>query len=421
MPQAYCTGCQGTVEVATDGVCTSGHLIRRPRREQRRHRATAAARPPKRRRTPRPSPQPTDLAASPFERLPFVDLFGFDESSNLLPIESAEAVPPAPAVAPRVPEPPLITRPPSMFEMLPRLADIERQKPNENTGTLVERLWEATSEIDTLGPAWTPDLRLRIDGAKHRWWILVLVVVALVAFAAAGTRTRDRLAQPTDLTPHRLAVAEAQARVDDARMITDQLADPATGGQALSDAAVTLTAIDSTARQLATSGLALADEAPEASAAFVAAADLGTSTEQRLGDALTYRLVFAQGFRLPDLPDELDAIAISDLGFELSAMLADTGRVLDRLPRDPSLDSHRQRAFEAHEDLDGLIVDYLQALRDGETLLAGAYAGAIGTTVSELHAGLDTALEAVSGELGMAIDAYEAALAQAGAELSSGS
>lgn len=420
MPQAYCTGCQGTVEVATDGVCTSGHLIRRPRRQQRRHRATVAARPPNKRSTPRPAPERADVTATPFARLPFVDLFGFDESSTLLPIEHAETFDRAPT-APRPAEPPLITRPPSLFEMLPRLADIERQKPNENTGTLVERLWEATSEIDTLGPAWTPDSRLRIDAAKHRWWILGLVVVALVAFAAAGTRTRDRLAQPTDLAPHRQAVAEAQARVDDARLIADQLADPTTGGQALSDAAVTLTAIDSTARQLATSGLALTDDAPDASAAFVAAADLGAATEQRLGDALTYRLVFAQGFRLPDLPDELDSIAISDLGFELAAMLADTGRVLEQLPRDPFLDGHRQRAFEAHEDLDGLIVDYLQALRDEETLLAGAYAGAIRTTVSELQAGLNTALEGVSGELGVAIDAYEAALSHAGAELSSGS
>ena len=426
MPQAYCTGCQDTVDVSTDGVCATGHLIRRPRNNQRRRRAQAAAnRPARVSRTPRPPTQVPVLRTT--GRLPFMDMFGFDESSQLPEIvteRTTRARPgvgtlPPPTVAPIGPAPA-----PSLFDLLPRLVDMERRKPSDNTGDLVERLWEATSEIETLDDSWTPDSRIRIsEVANHRWWLIAAVIIGLIAVISAGVRSGRSSSDVADLVSQTDAVASALATVEQAQLIASQLADPATDGAALSEAAVALTAIDTRAREVASAGIALAgsDTLSGASSALIAAADLGTTAERRLGDALTYRLTFEQGFKLPELPDQLDNVAIADLGFELSVVVSDTERMIGQLPRDPSLDAHRQVTLAALAQIDTMSVDYIQALRSGDQLLAGAYAQAMRGIVTDLDTALNSTLADMSTQMSAAFSDYEAALRQAGAELSSGS
>ncbi len=96
----------------------------------------------------------------------------------------------------------------------------------------------------------------------------------------------------------------ARQSLIDTRQVAALVANVDGTGDDLSSAAVTMTALDSAARDLTVAGDHLIEnpEQEAAGRALIRAGSVATTTGRRLGDALTYRLVFARAFVLPDLP-----------------------------------------------------------------------------------------------------------------------
>ncbi len=307
---------------------------------------------------------------------------------------------------------------PSIFDLLPRLSDLRSGGESENTGTLIERLWEAT---DTYEPAtsWAPATP-SLSQKRPRWGLIVLLILVAIAGALLVANRPDQDAD------RQMAARSTQETIDaarsslaEARTVVDLIGNTEATGEELSSAAVTLTALDSSARELTAAGDSLIEDAEREATgrALIRAGSLATTTGRRLGDALTYRLVFARAFALPDLPAEAGITEIADVGFEIASMISDTERSLERLPGDPTLDGHRRDAEEALASIEAATPDYLQALRDGESLSAQVHANQIRRLGTDTHAALFGPLRQLADEVGIAFDGYEAELEAASTRL----
>lgn len=317
--------------------------------------------------------------------LPFVEMFGFDgdnevlSEDDFLPVVTAHAPSQVLQITRPATEAPLTKsiRPTklSLFDSIPRLSEVGAMTSTENTGTLVERLWEATGEIEALEGSWNASpssLSTRFQNSDHRWGLIGASIVGLILIIVALSNLGEAPVVLPDLDPARQAVQSAVANVEELTAISGALADPNAPTDAISGAAVDLAVIDRAARDLATAASSFAStEGYEAIAsALSAAADQGSAIEARLGDALSYRLVSDTLFILPPLPSEADGTLSAQISFDLAAMVSDAERAVQRLPRDPALTTHRLEAERLVQELLPLIDRYLEGVRNGDA--AGA-------------------------------------------------
>ena len=282
-----------------------------------------------------------------------LEMLGLDEDAVHKPtftVTSPQPVWQAPA--------PVESPPRAGLEGLPTLSDMRMVNDDQtDTGTLIERLWFATEEHDAVRPA--EDLHAgriaEVPSRTFRWSVIVSAVVVLavaVALLQIGVRSPTRLADEAIAT-YRAAVTEAQDVVPATQKVMLAITDPAVSIEGLSDAAVTLSQLDSASRNLfTTASEPLASTPPLVSRSpldaltplrsdLAAASQDGIAIERRLGDALTYRLVFDKVFAIPELPVSAARDEISALGVELGLDLAATLDAIAALPSDPAFGAHR--------------------------------------------------------------------------------
>jgi len=356
-------------------------------------------------------------------------MFGFDGDNEVLsdeeflPVMTAHAPSQAILLAePELVEPLVKSIRPTrlgLFDSIPRLSEIGVMTAGENTGNLIERLWQATDGIDALESSWMSvpsSLSARFQNTDRRWGQIAAIAagIALVIFVAVNLRPET--ATSPELGPARTAVQAAAGTVDDLTQISRYLAEPNTPGESLSGSAVLLATIDRAARDLSTaaSGLSSWDGYGEVASALSTAAERGNAIENRLGDALSYRLVSDTLFLMPPLPAESDRTQSGQIGFDLATMISDAERALQRLPRDPSLTSHRVETEQLVADLLPMIDRYLEALRSGDAGVAAATANHMIERVVANHSARDAAYDQFDTEIAALASAYADDLQAAG-------
>lgn len=361
-----------------------------------------------------------------------MEMFGFGETSDP-PWEYFDEPEPRPpgrrVLSPVGPSPdaPARNRPgsegksrPSIFDALPRLADLvsDSAADHENTGTLIERLWQATDDFEPID-SWTPKSEYadRLSEKPVLRWIagvaLTIVAILLVVWLVASVGGPDA---PPAAAQAATAVSTAETSAASVRDAIDVLVEPNSSGVELNEAAIALSEFDTAARQVASAANRLADQhegADVASTLLISASDEGTAIERRLGAALTYRLVFERAFILPDLPDSADITRAADISFELSAMVADTQRALDQLPFEALLEDHRKLAAQALADIEILSGMYVEALREGQTGTAARHSKTIVDLADETRNVLAATLPEVGNEISEQVGQFEAALDEA--------
>lgn len=420
MLQAYCTTCAAEVTVR-HGRCLLDHRVASPPRPSRggRHRAVksrakvAAA-------TFRPTPPaaadlPThaDLPVDPLPpRAPLgalLDLLGFTEDGD----EPKVPTPGKVRTLPRPPRPQPRIDGHGSWARLPRLADMDDGDATVTTDVLVERLWAATAEQAATRDAeeWKPEEFSPVAGSprRHRRSALFLIL-ALLALAAATVVAAIQLPSRVETqlrSDYRLALADLEQQLPGLRQDLAVVTDPSIEPVALSESTVALSQLDDAARELfdlastplpALPGFLrgdLVEVMTPVSDSSLAIAERGLALERRLADTLTYRLVFARAFQLPELPDTATAEEITAVSVDLSMALAATNDLLSQLPEDPSLDAHRLQAERVAERWEAWQVEYVTALRGRKTVTAGALVRELTASV----ANLDTALQGPLAEI----------------------
>ena len=445
MAQAHCTTCNAIVTVH-NGECLVGHPIpleaveaahvgssRGRRKSPRRFPSLEALRPPAVPRANRPEGAVSVLRPeAPRTVSPLMEMFGFGETPDPPWEYFDEPEPRAPVtqvlspIGP-LPDAPVRNRPgaeaknrPSIFDALPRLADlVSASAPDhENTGTLIERLWQATDDFEPID-SWMPKTEYadRLSEKPVLRWIaggaLTIMAILLVAWLVGSVGGSDA---PPAAAQAAIAIGAAETSAASVRDAINVLVDPSSSGVGLNEAAVALTEFDTAAREVASAANLLADQhegVDLASTLLIRASDEGTAIERRLGAALTYRLVFDRAFVLPDLPDRADITAAADVSFELSAMVADTQRALDQLPFEPSLEDHRRLAAQALADIEVLSGMYVEALRAQQAGTAARHSATILELADETRTVLAATLPEVGDEISVQVDAFEATLDEA--------
>jgi hypothetical protein len=345
-------------------------------------------------RSPAPVAEPAAPPLPERKRMPMLELLGFADSDEQAAI-TAQEVDAAPVTPPptRRRSPLAPTRPkaaPRSTAPVPRLADVHTGPTTENTGVLVARLWEATSEQAPLSEDWTPTETVEPPHRTFRWSRLsgalaIFVTLTLIAVAAYRwpiSQANDlRVELSTNLATLESATEDIPAAVD---LVTDPAIDP---GQ-LAGIALPLLGFSEAANQaytLATadhgSSIPLVSNAPldalaDAKAGLQRAADEALVIHERLGNILDYRILIARVLIVPDLlPVEASDAEISELGVTLSDMLAETTEVLLQLPDGDLTTGHRDLVESALAAMSSHVADYLAALRTENQFAASRLAG----------------------------------------------
>ncbi len=365
-----------------------------------------------------------------------LELLGFTDSDHVEVITTADAPPasqPAPSVVkPIAAAPSTSAAPIEAPATVARLADVQTGENPQNTGVLVARLWEATSEHPPLGDDWAPTQAVEPPSRTFRWSFVstalaITVTVALLAIAAyrwpinQAAELRQSLA--TSLTALETATAlipEAGSVVVDASQANAQLTGIAIPLLAFSDAA-------NRAYTIATAehgtGLPFVSSAPidrldATRLDLQRAADEALVIHEGIGDLLDYRILLGGALVLPDsLPIQATDAQISEIGVELADTLAATTEVLLQLPQGELLAEHRLTLEAAFAEMSADVADYLSALRNENQFAASRITGEMRDTVASMRGSLDSTLDAFDAWLDGAFRHLEEQLATTRVEL----
>ncbi|MDP8957840.1 MAG: hypothetical protein M3N51_01250 [Actinomycetota bacterium] len=303
-------------------------------------------------------------------------------------------------------------RPSELWERLPTLSDVaEEDEEDVDTGRLIQRLWEAGSRADTQEAAeeWTPQAAPAPAAVPRsfRWSVLILaVLLAVGAFVLLLAATRIPQSRAEEVASRYAgAVDEMQEVLPQAREAGRLITDPKVPVAQLSGVARPLAQLE--ARALELSLLArqplphpppLASDVPiqalsPARNRLQQAADGALAAQERLTNALNYRLLLQGAFRLPALPLSATSGEIDELRVALAMALADTLEVIDQLPQDGMLAEHRAGLQGLAERLESWQASYLEALRREDVDRAT-------TLVARMEQAITSARNDLAGPLG---------------------
>ena len=281
---------------------------------------------------------------------------------------------------------------PSVFDTLPKLSEL-RKEDSENTGNLIQLLWEATDSYEP-EKSWVPKTQdlVALKKPDKRWGPAAGIAFAALAATIAFLFLRPEpapLAIEVAAASSEVAVQNSANVVSGVERVSDLLIDPTASGDDLSNAAIALTDLNGFSRELLVlaDNFGRADQMDKANLASEAGA-IGISLSDRMSLTLSYRLTFNRVLKLPELPTEAETVSISEIGFSLASTISDSRDALGDLPSDPSLDGHTRAAAEAIDLVENLTIDYLQALRANDSLAALVISNEIKATATELHTDL---------------------------------
>ncbi|MEN8114191.1 MAG: hypothetical protein ABFS21_07365, partial [Actinomycetota bacterium] len=119
----------------------------------------------------------------------------------------------------------------------------------------------------------------------------------------------------------------------------------------------------------------------------------------RLAVTFAYRTSAPLLLSTPELPIEADSSVVDDLSVGLAESLAETARLVAELPVDPSFAATRDLATTASERFAPWQLEYLDALRQGETDRASALVAELQEALSEIEDALAEDLATVRVEV----------------------
>lgn len=118
----------------------------------------------------------------------------------------------------------------------------------------------------------------------------------------------------------------------------------------------------------------------------------GDGLAGRLSKLITYRLVFEEMFKLPELPTQATSAELDALSPTLAGAIADSVRGLTELPSDEFLDDHRASAQELLDFIRDWQPGYVTALQVGDEQQADLLAQRIAGRIRQVREGVEEPL-----------------------------
>ncbi len=400
MSRAYCTRCSAERDV-DGGRCPSGHRVAvDPPGYVGRHRARIV--------TP---------------RLQVLEVLGFSDhgTTSTLPPDSGPRnrmktrIPSTPRRSSRpvgrhrIGTPTTSTRPTEIATLSLATVDTE---PTENTGVLVERLWEASNASMTdierwHGPTQSVDAG---PGRRHWPWIMAAITISVAALSLWMLPNAAQDRERATIDRINASVDDAASSLTAAAAVSTTIFDPDADTALLSGMAVELTRIDTAARRLVEEAVAAEEAGIREAADIGQAGEVALSLERRLSTVLTYRLLIESSLSLPELPLSATAQELSDVARQLSEAITSIRTNMESLPRDELLDAHRADTLAGIDQLADDQASYLGALRNGDIAAAENLSIGMERRLVAIHDSLDDLLVSLEPWATDTIEAIESNL-----------
>ena len=266
----------------------------------------------------------------------------------------------------------------------------------ENTSEMVGQLWTAR---DASGPldGWEPDeMDRKISSSRSVRWPTVIGALAVVGLIAVGLVVLPSITQSRadeHLNMITAALRELRAELPDSQASLSVATDPASTTADLSGLTTQLTELAAKASALDQATQAELPKAPPLTSSAPIdeiepirqrAEPLGTTAltiQRRVSNLVEYRTLMDGFLALPELPTSAEPAVQAELRVQLASDQADSASILAELPNDVSLEEHKSLARDINERFATWQVDYLEALRTGDT-------NAAAELIAELESGL---------------------------------
>lgn len=295
--------------------------------------------------------------------------------------------------------------------------------PREDVG-LVERLWTATEASDDLGlDDWAPETPVDRAIGRYRWawWPVLIGILLLGVLLVVSTLRGIPAGQAADLRLEWIGdIGELEADIPAAASASEIITAASPDADQLSIARASLIGFSTSGATIdASISQSFPSPPPFASASVFEelrpiqtdlqrAVDLTQAIDDALADALTYRDLVNQSFRLPALPIVGDELTITDLGQQIASTLSFSRDSAQQLPVGPEYSQHRASVEILVNRLEDWQASYLDALRLGDIDAATNLQIEMNDRVSQVRATLRNPLAAV----GVSVDTQLAELTQ---------
>ncbi|HZJ48549.1 MAG TPA: hypothetical protein VFD97_05885, partial [Acidimicrobiia bacterium] len=244
-----------------------------------------------------------------------------------------------------------------------------------------------------------------------RWVVAALLVLVVIAVGSAIVLLPRSVQNEADLlaADYRGSLTDLRNELPPSQVALGTLTDPSTSPEAVSasvpgigdlNTRATVVVGQATAPLTSTPPLVPRNALEALEPTRTTMLILGAEAEDisgRLATTFTYRSTVPALFATPDLPTEADARTVDSLSVALAESLADTARLVADLPPDPTFAATRDLATQASARYATWQLEYLDALRNGDSDRAGA-----------LIAELDGVREAITRELVLALGTVRA-------------
>ncbi len=258
--------------------------------------------------------------------------------------------------------------------------------------------------------------RRRREASGRLRWLVPSVVVAL-AVAATATAVY-LLPQAVDdeaaslANGYRSSLATLRSALPDAQRALDVVTDPAATDEDIGAVPATLAALTSAAGGVAADASAALPRTlpfvprdaldalePVRDTAVILADEAGALAD-RIGAAFDFRTAVESMFAMEALPTTAaDESEVLDLSIALAADLAETGHTLSELDQDPAFAAVQTAAASAYERYAPWQLEYLDALRSGDTTRAAELNDELALVLALVHDELHSALASVRVEV----------------------
>lgn len=255
----------------------------------------------------------------------------------------------------------------------------------ESTSDLVHELWSSESDQGEVA-AWSPrQLSRLVEHRRNVRWPMVIGAVLLVALVVGvalwlpGTSGR-RAAEVANR--YEMAYITLYEDLAPGQQVLATLTEPASTVEDFTDASAVITQMHDgadDALELVTDPLPAAYPlAPSTPITQLGAqrdslsvqATAAEAIAGRLDDLLDYRIAAARLFAVGNLPTDGSGGDLNELTERLATASADSASALEQLPEDVAFAEHKEFAREAVTRFATWQVDYLEALRVGDTAAA---------------------------------------------------
>ena len=264
-------------------------------------------------------------------------------------------------------------------------------------------------------PDWEPDaMSSRLGGRSYGRWIAAGVVVALIAAAGFAIYYLPRGVQEDAdalAATYRTSLTQLRNELPTTQVALQLLTDPAATADEVSSTVPAIGDLNTDATTVIRQATAplpstvplvprtpLEDLEPTRNTMLILGAE-GEGISGRLATTFTYRSTVPALFATPELPTQAESSTVDQLSVALAESLAETARLISDLPPDPTFAATRELATEASARYATWQLEYLDALREGDTARATSLVTELEATRDGIENSLNAALATVRAEV----------------------